>query len=73
MAMSEVTREELEEVVARVEKLPEDRLNHLRENTVHTVAVEHVLLEYGLSSERVDEVVETVEDVDRELWGDIDE
>lgn len=70
--MSEVTPEELEETVERVEKL-EEHLTHFRENTVHIVAVERVLLEYGISGERVDEIVETVEDVDRELWSDIDE
>lgn len=44
-----------------------------RGHTVHTVAVERVLLEYGMSGEQVDALIETIETVDSEVWGDDDE
>lgn len=61
------------ELGALLEQLNEEPLSHFREEAVHTVAVERVLLEYGISGERVDEIIETVEAVDSELWGDDDE
>lgn len=51
----------------------EERVSHLRENTVHTAAVERVLLEYDISPELVDEVIEAIETVDEGMWGDGDE
>jgi N-acetylglutamate synthase/N-acetylornithine aminotransferase len=56
---------------SRLDEL-EQEYDEMREQTVHTVAVEKVLLEYGLSAERVDEIVTTIEAVDEGLGGDDD-
>jgi hypothetical protein len=51
----------------------EEGLNNLRENAVYTVAVERVLVEYGLDTDVVDSILEDIEAVDSQLWGDDDE
>lgn len=64
-ALGEIVEQQQEQI-----GLLNERIDDLRENTVHTIAVKRVLLEYGISPELVDEVIENVETVDDELWGD---
>jgi hypothetical protein len=59
-------RELLEQQQERIDSL-EDQKEFLRDQSVFTVAVERVLLEYGLSTERVEEIVSAIEDVDAHL------
>jgi len=65
-------REYGETLVDGVEALA-TRNEHLREQTVHTVAVERVLLEYEISPDLVDQLIETIEKVDDGLRGGDDE
>ena len=67
----EYTLNRLDELEQRVAKLEQERTER-REQTVATTAVENALQEYGLSAERVDEIVTTIEAVDEELGGDPD-
>lgn len=48
----------------------EEGLNNLRENAVYTDAIERVLVEYGLDTDVVDSILEDIEAVDRQIWGD---
>ena len=47
-----------------------EQISHLRENAVHTVAVEQALADPGLPDERIPAIMETVEQIDSELWSD---
>jgi polyhydroxyalkanoate synthesis regulator phasin len=65
----QTTNEKFEERIDRLE----DQIDLIEERTVRTAALKRVLLEYGMSGEEVEELVETVEAVDDELRGDDDE
>ena len=67
----EATEEEITELLETVRE-QEERLTVIQEDYVATAAVEYVLLEYGLSEERVDEITETIERVDSKLGGGSD-
>jgi len=64
--------QEFEERIDVFEDLLEEkdkRIKILEEESVLTNAVKKVLLEYGLSPEKVDEIVETIEEVDSRVKG----
>ena len=57
---------DLVEIIQQHEK----KLNDLEENYVPTVVVRKVLLEYGIDSNTVNEIVGTIEEVDEQWGGD---
>ncbi|WP_339105938.1 hypothetical protein [Haloterrigena salinisoli] len=67
----EASGEVITELLETVRKQKE-RLTVIQEDYVATAAVEYVLLEYGLSQERVDEITETIKEVDSKFGGGSD-
>ncbi|ELY61265.1 hypothetical protein [Natronococcus jeotgali] len=74
-SLIEIVQQQSEKISEVEEELAENQeklLEQLREKHVATVAVKRVLLEYGLSLEQVDEIIETIEEVDSKLGGEND-
>jgi FtsZ-binding cell division protein ZapB len=65
-------RDEVAELRREDEEL-RDEVESLREETVSTVVVKRVLLEYGISGEQLEGIIEDIEAVDSQLWGEDDE
>lgn len=59
---------ELRETYKERIELLEEQVALLEGSTVHTAVVKRVLLEYGISRQQVEEIVETIETVDRQVW-----